>query len=484
MYHVFVPSLHAAVVDYVHQHELLKPGDRVGIAVSGGADSVGLLRLLVDLRSELGTVLSVVHLNHKLRGSESDDDERFVGQLAQEHDLELFSEHADVAGYASERRLSLETAAREMRYQFFRRLLGEQRLNHIATAHTLDDQAETVLLRIARGAGTRGLAGIYPRLVIGSQESGVRSQQTIIRPLLSVRRKDLELYLQTMSQLWREDRSNRDLRHSRNRVRHGILPRLERNLNPAIREALAETAEIARAEEDYWQQRVTSILGQSPGRSLDKTVLRDLPLALQRRVLRRWAEANSLRLEFHHVDEILEVALDDADSPNSTCLPDGWIVTRKKEELQLQKGTSPQTLDYEFFLPIPGSVEIPALNLRLEAVFSASSDKADPDQQMNSSLLGKQLYVRNWRAGDRFWPCHSKGPKKIKELLQDRHITGESRKSWPVATVGDEIVWVRGFPVATNFRAHDGQDSVIIREAPLTGPNLRRRPDISEGSAV
>lgn len=476
MYHVFVPSLHDAVVAYIHKHELLKPGDRVGIAVSGGADSVALLRLFIDLRGQLGTVLSVVHLNHKLRGADSDDDERFVVQLAQQHDLELFSDRADVAAYASEHQLSLETAAREVRYQFFRRLLHEQRLNHIATAHTLDDQAETVLLRIARGAGTRGLAGIYPKLLISSQESGVGSQRTIIRPLLSSRRKDLELYLKAMSQLWREDRSNRDLRHSRNRVRHGIMPRMERNLNPSIREALAETAEIARAEEDYWQQQVTSTLGENPGSNLTRSALHHLPMALQRRVIRSWAETNGLRLEFHHVEEILEVVSDEPDSPNSACLPDGWIVGRSKEELHLQKGVPPEGVDYEFFVPVPGIIDLPALNLRLEVAASAASDKTRADHLLNPSLLGKKLCIRNWRAGDRFWPCHSKGPKKIKELLQDKHITGESRKSWPVATVGDEIIWVRGFPVATNFRAHDGQDSVIIRETPLSRPESSLSP--------
>jgi tRNA(Ile)-lysidine synthase len=431
---------------------------------------VALLRLLLDLRGELGTVLSVVHLNHKLRGADSDEDESFVAQLAQQHDVELFSEHAAVATYAAEHQLSTETAAREVRYHFFRRLLREQRLNHIATAHTLDDQAETVILRIARGAGTRGLAGIYPKLLIGSQESGASSQRTIIRPLLSIRRKELETYLKSLEQPWREDGSNRDLRHSRNRVRHGILPRLARNLNPSIREALAETADIARAEEEYWQLQIASILGANPGSSLKRTILLDLPLALQRRVILGWAEANGLRLEFRHVDQILDVASTGPDSPDSACLPNGWIFTRSKQDLFLRREVPPLLGDYELLLAVPGVVEISALNLRLEALHASSSDKDNDDGLLDPSLVGQQLCIRNWRAGDRFWPCHSKGPKKVKELLQDRHISGECRKLWPVAAVGAEIVWIRGFPVAANFRAHDGQDSVIIRETALSRP--------------
>jgi tRNA(Ile)-lysidine synthase len=246
LYYVPVQSLGQTVLAYIRKHELLKAADRVGIAVSGGADSVALLRLLLELRKEIGIVLSVVHFNHKLRGAESEEDERFVAELAQRHKLELRHESGDVAAHAAEKHLSLETAAREMRYQFFRQLLMEGRLNRIATGHTLDDQAETVLLKIVRGAGGRGLAGIYPQLpVSGSQFSdGVRP--SIVRPLLGTRRRELESYLLGLGQNWREDKSNRDLRHMRNRVRHGILPRLERYLNPAAREALAETAEMAR----------------------------------------------------------------------------------------------------------------------------------------------------------------------------------------------------------------------------------------------
>ena len=275
MYYGAVQTVEQAVLDYIRKHKLLQAGDRVGLAVSGGADSVALLRLLLRLRPELGAVLAVVHFNHQLRGAESDADERFVADLAARHSLELHSASGEVATYAAEKHRSVETAAREMRYTYFRRLLRESRLDRIATAHTLDDQAETVLLRLVRGAGTRGLAGIYPQLPVPGSRSAEKSmshsavrgrrEASIIRPLLGTRRRDLEASLKAMAQDWREDASNRDLRHGRNRVRHGILPRLERHLNPAVREALAETAELARAEEDYWAQQVARVLPQVCG---------------------------------------------------------------------------------------------------------------------------------------------------------------------------------------------------------------------------
>src|SRR6185369_4687959 len=173
---------------------LLRPGDRLGVAVSGGADSVALLRALLELRSELGVVLSVVHFNHKLRSDESDTDEAFVRDLAAAHQLDLHSSEANTRRFAREKDLSLEAAARDLRYAFFGRLIKEGRLNKIATAHTLDDQAETVLLRIFRGTGTSGLAGIQPQLKVANG--------TIIRPLLQTRRADLRTYLETIQQPW------------------------------------------------------------------------------------------------------------------------------------------------------------------------------------------------------------------------------------------------------------------------------------------
>jgi tRNA(Ile)-lysidine synthase len=482
-----VQTVEQAVLDYIRKHKLLQAGDRVGLAVSGGADSVALLRLLLELRWELGAVLAVVHFNHQLRGEESDADERFVADLAARHSLELHSASGDVATYAAEKHLSVETAAREMRYTYFRRLLAESRLQRIATAHTLDDQAETVLLRLVRGAGTRGLAGIYPHLpVFGSRfqekcepHSGLRGQReaSIIRPLLGIRRRDLEAHLKVTGQDWREDSSNRDLRHGRNRVRHGILPRLERHLNPAVREALAETAELARAEEDYWAQEVARILPQvsdgagsagppEAGTMLRLAELMALPLAFERRVVRAAAESLGLRLAFRQVEEILAVG---AGSVTSANLPDGWVVSRNQHGLRFERAESkPAAPDYEYRLPLPGRILIPEAGMWLEAVRVPAGAAAgyNPDHLLDAAMVSDELRVRNWRAGDRFWPAHTKAPRKIKELLEQRHLRGAERKLWPVVVSQDEIVWVRGFPASERLRPRDdGQETLVIRES-------------------
>lgn len=469
-------SLPQAVLEFIHKHELLKAGDRVGVAVSGGADSVALLRLLRELRPDLGIVLSVVHFNHKLRGTDSDGDDAFVRHLGNQLKVESFCEAGDVRAHAIESRQSLETAARAMRYEFFRKLLNDGRLNRIATGHTLDDQAETVLLRIVRGAGTRGIAGIYPELSI--QQSGVSNQPgpTIVRPLLATRRRDLETYLNNLGQAWREDKSNRDLRHARNRVRHGILPRLERNLNPSVRETLAETAEIARAEENYWEQEIREILPSvCPEETRIKIKsLQDLPLALRRRVMRQSAEVLGLRLEFSQVEDILTLAATDAGSAKSEMLPDGWCVERHKNELRfVRERAAAGPGDYQYQLPVPGSVLVQETQSSFEAllVSGRTGDGYNPEQSITRSVADAGLCIRNWRAGDRYWPAHTKAPKKIKELLSDRHVDAPDRKLWPVVVSGTEVVWMRGFPSPSKLQPRGEADAVVIREVPLNSTN-------------
>jgi len=484
MYYVSVRTLAQRVTEYIRKHDLLRAGDRVGVAVSGGADSVALLRLLLDLRQELGIVVSVVHFNHKLRGADADADEQFVADLARQHKLGFYCESGDVAARAAEKKLSLETAAREMRYEYFRSLLLGGTINRIATAHTLDDQAETVLLRLIRGAGTRGLAGIYPRLLVVSSGDALPSaashqeQPAVVRPLLGTRRKDLEVYLAGLGQSWREDGSNRDLRHARNRVRHGILPRMERNLNPAVRETLAETAEIARAEEAFWETEVARVLPQvwqadpAAGSGTVKIgPLAELPLALQRRVIRAACESFGLRLEFRQVSEILELITTES---GKAVLPQGWTVSRNKNELRFgpECTASSKESDYEYCLPLPGAVEVPEIGSRFEAVVIQSNEAGQYNREdlLDRALLSGGLRVRNWRAGDRFWPAHTKVPKKVKELLQARHVTGSQRKLWPVVVSGknEGVVWLRGFPATA--RLPEQAEGVLIREVPLGEP--------------
>jgi tRNA(Ile)-lysidine synthase len=213
-----------------------RPGLRVGVGVSGGADSVALLMLLTKMLAELGVVASAVHFNHKLRGKASDADEKFVAALAEKSGVTLHVGHADVAGKAKREKANLEDAARRARYSFFARLAEQGVVDVVATAHTVDDQAETVLAHILRGTGIPGLAGIHP--VAGY----------VVRPLLSFRREELRKFLRVQKQSWREDATNRDTARVRARMRKKLLPLLEKEFNPAAIEHIAGLAERAREQ--------------------------------------------------------------------------------------------------------------------------------------------------------------------------------------------------------------------------------------------
>ncbi|HUO16326.1 MAG TPA: tRNA lysidine(34) synthetase TilS [Verrucomicrobiae bacterium] len=552
------------LLSQIRRQELLRAGDRVGVAVSGGIDSVALLRLMLELRAELGVVLSVVHFNHKLRGPESDADEQFVANLARAHGLEFHADSDDVAQCAREEQISVETAARELRYGFFRYLIGEgkeepaeevedptrnedipnssatsalTKLDRIVAAHTLDDQAETVLMRLIRGAGMRGLAGIYPRIRVEDDDGEICGE--IIRPLLGIRRRELVEYLKDIGQSWREDSSNFDQAFTRNRLRNRILPVLENEFNPAVAENLSDLAEIARGEEEYWENEIAGWMGtvvhwsepewarsssmnllvqieataqqtesQNPRFSRnrgevghpaqdDKAPLLREKLddaswlvmnasvsrawflaeseAVQRRLVKAVGEYAGIPLEFKHVEEIVRCAGKES-SGKEVSLPLGWNFVRDADELRF---ITPDLRDekaignYEYELKIPGRISVAELKAAFEAIRvpAGAASGYNPDQLLDAALLRGPLRLRNWRPGDRFWPAHTKSPKKVKELLQERQIAGPERKLWPVLVNGldkvGEILWIRGFPPPAKYVAKAGGEAVIITERPL-----------------
>ncbi len=472
LYHFPVHDLAQRLLKAIRKQDLIRAGDRVAAAVSGGADSVALLFLLLELRSELGIVLSVAHVNHKLRGKESDDDEQFVAESARMHSLELQTQDAAVS---REMDSGIEAAARKLRYNFFRKLTRDGRVSKIATAHTLDDQAETVLLRILRGTGIRGLSGIHPRLVLEEHD---RTFGEVVRPLLGFRRSELEAFLRERDQPWREDSSNRDLAFLRNRVRHRLLPLLKENFGPTAIENLADLAEIARAEEEHWDsahpqiQPQDSDSGDQAVHELALSSLQALSLAAQRRLLREWLETSvrGLSVSFRLIEEVRDLAHGPAGKRLE--LPGGNIVRRTRQDLYIEPSRRAEGSDYECRLPVPGRVEIPELGIRLEAVLA--DPKTVPQDEYEGLLdparLPEELTIRNWLPGDRFWPAHTKEEKKVKELLTNRHIAGVEKRLWPVAVAPDiGLVWMRGFPAPAPLQSRSSSSQALwIRETRMS----------------
>jgi tRNA(Ile)-lysidine synthase len=308
-----------------HPATFFHPGDRVAVAVSGGADSVALLELLCEARDRLGIVVSVAHYNHHLRGDESEGDAEFVQTLAAARDILFFSRDAEARHDSN-----VEALARRDRYAFFESLVRDGRVAKVATAHTADDQAETVLTRLLRGGGPAGLAGILP----------VRDHW-LVRPLLEVRRAELRAWAFERGLQWREDSSNADRRFLRNRIRQELLPALERDYNPGIVNVLSHLAEIARADEAYWQEHIEALaqrlISQAPeGPKLPLQNLVQLDEAQQRRLIRATiaqAKGDLRRLDFDHVERIRRLALDGRAGERRTVeIPDCRVERRREAQ--------------------------------------------------------------------------------------------------------------------------------------------------------
>ena len=319
-----------------------RPGMKLAAAVSGGADSVALLTLLAETRSQLGFVLSAVHFNHKLRGKASDSDEKFVVALAEKFGVTLHIGRGDIAGKARLENSNLEDAARRARYSFFEKLAGQRLLDAVATAHTMDDQAETVLAHILRGTGIPGLAGIHP------------SATSVRRPLLDFRRDELRKYLRARKQPWREDATNRDTNRSRARMRKKLLPLLVKEFNPAAIEHLAGLATRAREQAQFVDSFATRLFetlvtrGESSARISIASFLNPANLgqpeagasvraALTHKIVAQLKDKHG-QLSAGHLDSI--AALAQLGEPGKRIqLPGGVDVLREKDALLFRKRT-------------------------------------------------------------------------------------------------------------------------------------------------
>jgi tRNA(Ile)-lysidine synthase len=334
-----------------------------------------------------------------------------------------------------------------------------------------------VLMRVLRGAGMKGLGGIYPKKAVLS--CGREEARYIVRPLLEVRRSEVRDYLGSIGQCWCEDATNVDLQYTRNRIRHGLIPLIVARFQPTAVAALAQLAEVAREEENYWEAELSRVMPEvtrlsDTGARLSVNIprLATHPPALQRRILRNCAQLLGVTLDFDHLESLLRVARCSESRKVRTCeLPGCWMVVREQQELrfELRQDSGEQApLSYEYRLLVPGEVEIREVGRVVRAFLRPVKPGAsgyNPEQSLDPAKLGQELVVRNWRPGDRLWPAHGKGLKKMKELLQERHVSPTERRFWPVAVSGGKLAWARGFGVSAEFQpGRDAVQVVVIEE--------------------
>jgi tRNA(Ile)-lysidine synthase len=445
---------------------MLPPGGRVLVALSGGPDSVALLHVLQTLEHRGHLVVSgVAHFNHQLRGAEADADELFCRELAASLGLPIVVGRGDVRALARKSGRSIEDAAREARYSFLTGALSSVEAQAVAVGHSLDDQAETFLLRLIRGAGPAGLAGVRPRAGI------------VIRPLLDVPRGDLRAYAAEHGLGSREDSSNSDLAVPRNRVRLELLPHLEQ-FSPPIAATLARNAALAREDDEFLEAAAIEsarslVLQEDNGVTLDAPALAALHPALASRVARTALQlaAPGRFIGFQHVDDLLELTRR-ADG-TAVALP-GLVATRKGSRIVFG-GPLPAPFVNSFNVPlsIPGEAE--AAGWKVTAGYTAT-----PLQPMvarghtvvvAAEPLRSPLAVRSRRPGDRFKPIGMGGRgRKLQDFLVDRKVARSDRDGLPlVVDRDDRIVWVVGYSVAEDFRVTAPERGVILLKARRLG---------------
>lgn len=464
-------SLADRVLRTIRRHDLLPRGSRVAAAISGGPDSVALAHVLNELqRAGEFTLAGLAHFNHRLRGDAAEADERFCRDVAAAIGVPIEVESGDIGALAGEWGLSIEAAGRRARYGFFARAAERLAADRIAVGHTRNDQAETFLLRLLRGAGPRGLGGIHPRA------------GAIVRPLLDATRADVIAYLAEGRLAWREDASNADVSIPRNRVRHELIPFLSERFSPGIVDVLAREADLARDEEAWLEtsaiEMAPSVVLSKDGTHirLDAAALRAAPAALARRIVRGVLVevADAGFAGFEHVEAVRGLEPDQAlDLP-------GVHVSRCGAEIIISPAYGRQAGEpngFAYPLSIPGEVEIVEAGWLISAergmgavATPANLDARGHDVAVQAAGLGPELTVRSRRPGDSLRPLGLGGRKKLQDLLVDRKVARAERDRLPlVVDRNDRIVWVVGQTVAEDFRVTEPAASVILLKARRLG---------------
>ncbi|MBT3269504.1 tRNA lysidine(34) synthetase TilS [Candidatus Poribacteria bacterium] len=438
-------------------------GTRVLVAVSGGADSMALLDVLTELRPRLDIQLVVAHLNHGLRGDASDADEAFVREQAEARALPVFAERVDVAALAHDAGASVETTARQARAGVLTRAATEAGAGRIALGHHRDDVAETVLMRLLRGAGSRGLAAMAPL------RDGLW-----IRPLLARSRDEVRAYLDSRQVPHVEDESNTSRAHLRNRVRHDLLPLLARDYNPRAHRALAATSTVLRDEDALLDDMATQALRRATGpNGAHAGDISALPVAIARRVIRRWMEATIVPrpLTFEETERVRAFLAHDAVGP--LWLTRRAVLDRQGEHVRVSEAPDAADQDdpaVEVPVPTPGRAEMPTTGMSVRTKFHGRrgfargplpTDRAAYD----ADALPGDLTLRRWRPGDRFQPFGMSGSKTVADYLSDARVPPHTRAAVTVLCSGPEIIWVVGMRADGRYAVTGGTQRILLVDA-------------------
>jgi len=458
------------VRETIARYAMFVPGDAVLIAVSGGPDSVALAHLLDTLAEEYSLQLAIAHLNHCLRAQESDRDAEFAAGLAGKFNLPFYLEKKDVHAFQKRRRLSLEEAARQVRYEFYEAVASKDGFNKIALGHHSDDNAELVLMNLLRGSGPLGLSGIAP----------VRDNK-IVRPLIHLKRSQIQAYISEKKIGFVTDTSNTDPAYRRNKVRHHLIPELKRSYNPAIVDSLNRLGEILQAEDQWMDEALEPFFNECV---LDRTShkislaipgVNAMDLAAGRRIIRKAiisVKQDLRRITFLHVDTVLELAKK-VQACSSLNLPDGVRVIKGAGALTIEKQdpeSQADVIDYRYTIAGEGTTAIQEVNAAIKLTEIRREDLPDFKVSGNHraffdrDCLRFPLVVRNFRPGDRFSPLGVDGTQKLKKYFSNHKISARQRKKCPLLLSEDKIIWVAGHRIDNSVKLGPKTRRVLLAE--------------------
>jgi len=459
-----MPGILEKLIRTLEDFQLLSPGDRVVVGVSGGPDSMALLHLLYSLKEKWNLSLVVAHLNHQLRGKESEEDALFVSEFTRNLGIPCYVEAKDVRSFMKQEKRSLQDAARLLRYRFFARVARDSGAQKIAVGQNAEDQIETFLIHLIRGSGLNGLGAISAKRPLTSAE--LESEQTlplsIVRPLLNITRQEIVTYLREKEIPFREDSSNIKSIYLRNRIRQELLPLLIK-YNPSIKEILLQTVQILQEEQNYWTAIINQISpalisSESSKIYVHKERFLSLPLPLQRRLLREAIlklKGNLQGIEFRHIQQLLKMARA-GNTGASINLPQGLMVKKDYQSLVISRYSKSSLLSYEKILTVPGKVDIPEIGMCFtSSLITPSKDTFWPANRIawfDYHKLKFPLLIRNRRPGDYFQPLGVIGTQKLKKFFIDHKIPREERQRLPLLVAGDEIIWVVGWRIAERVK--------------------------------
>jgi tRNA(Ile)-lysidine synthase len=458
----------------IADHKMIEPGDCVLLGVSGGPDSVVLLQSLFALKDELGIELAVAHLNHSARGEESDRDAEFVRDLGEALQIRTQAEKIDVAAHQASTKGSFQETARHLRLEFFQKMMRQMDANKIALGHTLDDQAETVLMNLLRGSGLKGIGGMSP------------VRHPYIRPLFDCSRSEIMDFLKDKKIPYCRDSSNEKSDYLRNRIRLELIPFLQEKYNPRITENLFEASGIFRADNDYLKtledqefKRAVSKFEKNETLTMDIERFTVLPLALKRRLVRKGIESikgDLRRISFFHIQEVLHL-FEKAQKGKCIGLPDNLEILCLGDRVEFKRihESAPSILSSDegqssgwikpLIIPGETSVEKAGLTLKAEIIDSADTGVSGSADQafLDFDKTGGDIRVRFFQAGDRLKPLGMNGTKKLKSLFIDEKVPQEIRSTIPILTTGDnDIIWVYGTRIAHAYRVTSDTSKILF----------------------